>query len=228
MWLACTQKTGLSAAGLQRSLGLGSYRTAMVRLERERLAGTVEVDETFVGGTEEGVRGRQFVSKCLVVVAVELDGDRIGRIRLRHVADASGRSLGEFIRDCVEPGSTVHTEGWRSYAGLERAGYVHQVTPTRADDAISAAEFPHLHLVVLLLTHSPTGTHQGGVGSKHLQLYLDEFTFRFNRRKSRHAGRIFYRLVEQLMLFQTTTYKGVKARRTYRVRIQLRSAKPLI
>ena len=223
MWLACTQKTGLSAAGLQRALGLGSYRTAwlllqklrtaMVRLDRERLEGTVEVDETYVGGSEEGVRGRQLVSKCLVLVAVELDGDRMGRIRLRHIADASGRSLGGFIRDCVEPGSTVHTDGWRGYTGLEWAGYVHQVTPTRGDDAITAAEFPHVHLVVSLLKRWLTGTHQVGVGSKHLQLYLDEFTFRFNRRKSRHVGKIFYRLVEQLMLHQTSTYEGLKARR---------------
>ena len=223
LWLACTQKTGLSAAGLQRALGLGSYRTAwlllqklrtaMVRLDRERLEGTVEVDETYGGGSEEGVRGRQLASKCLVVVAVELDGDRMGRIRLRHIADASGRSLGEFIGDSVEPGSTVHTDGWRGYAGLERAGYVHRVTPTRGDDAVTAAEFPHVHLVVSLLKRWLTGTHQGGVGSKHLQLYLDEFTFRFNRRKSRHVGKIFYRLAEQLMLRQTTTYKGLKARR---------------
>ena len=222
MWLACTQNTGHSAGGLQRTLGLGSYRTAWlllqklrtakVRLDRERLEGTVEVDETYVGGSEEGVRGRQLVSKCVVLVAVEPDGDRMGRIRLRHVADASGRSLGGFIRDCVDQGSTVHTVGWRGYAGPERAGYVHQVTPTRGDDAITAAEFPHVHLVVSLLKCWLTGTHQGGVGSKLLQLYLDEFTFRFNRRKSRHVGKIFYRLRQQMMLRQTTTYKGRKER----------------
>ena len=121
MWLACTQKTGLSAAGLQRTLGLGSdrrawlllqkLRTAMVRLDRERLGGTVEVEETYVGGSEEGVSGRRLVSKCLVLVAVELDGDRRGRIRLRQLNDASGHCFGEFVRDCVEPGSTVHRNG---------------------------------------------------------------------------------------------------------------------
>ncbi len=121
MWLACTQKTGLSAAGLQRALGLGSYRTAwlllqklraaMVRLERERLEGEVEMDEAYLGGAEAGVRGRQLAGKCLVVVAVELDGDAVGRIRSRHVADASASRLGEFVRDSVEPGSTVHTDG---------------------------------------------------------------------------------------------------------------------
>ena len=223
MWLACTQKTGLSAAGLQRALGLGSYRTAwlllqklrtaMATVDRERLAGTVEVDETYVGGPEEGVRGRQLVSKCLVLVAVELDGDRMGRIRLRHLPDASGRSLGGFIRDCVDPGSTVHTDGWRGYSGLERDGYVHQVTPTRGDDTVTAAEFPHVHLVASLLKRWLTGTHQGGVGPKHLQRYLDEFTFRLNRRKSRYVGTIFHRLAEQLMLHGTTTYVGLKTRK---------------
>ena len=222
MWLVCTQKTGLSAAGLQRALGLGSYRTAwlllqklraaMVCLERERLTGLVEVDETYIGGAEEGVRGRQLVSKCVVLVAVELEGERMGRIRLRHVADASGGSLGEFVRNCVEPGSTVHTDGWRGYASLERAGYVHRVTPTRGDDAVTAAEFPHVHLVTALLKRWLTGKHQGGVGPKHLQGYLDEFVFRFNRRKSKHVGKIFYRLAEQLVLHETMTYEALKAR----------------
>ena len=215
-WLACTQKTGLSAAGLQRSLGLGSYRTAwlllqklraaMVRLDRERLQGEVEIDETYLGGAEAGVRGRQLARKSLVVVAVELDGDAMGRIRLRHIADASASSLGEFVRDCVEPGSTVHTDGWKGYAGLQRAGYVHRVSLTHADPALTEAEFPHVHLVISLLKRWLLGTHHGSVGSKHLQGYLDEFTFRFNRRKSRHVGKIFYRLAEQLISHEPVTY----------------------
>ncbi len=222
MWLACTQQTGLSAAGLRRKLGIGSYRTAwllmqklraaMVRLNRKRLKGLVEVDEAYVGGQEEGVSGCRLVNKCLVLVAVELDGDRMGRIRMRHVGDASARSLRGFVGDSVEPGSTVHTDGWSGYAGLERAGYVHQVTPTRGDEEITAAEFPHVHLVISLLKRWLAGTHQGGVGSKHLQGYLDEFAFRFNRRKSRHVGKIFFRLAEQLVLHETTTYKGLMAR----------------
>ena len=217
MWLACTQKTGLSAAGLQRTLGVGSYRTAwlllqklrlaMVRVGRERLAGLVEIDEAYVGGEEEGVRGRQLERKCLVVVAVELDGDSVGRIRLRHVPDASGESLGGFVRDRVEPGSTVHTDGWKGYVGLQAAGYRHEVTVTQSDAEIIEAEFPHVHLVISLLKRWLTGTHHGSVGAKHLQLYLDEFTFRFNRRKSRYVGKIFYRLAEQVNLLPTTTYK---------------------
>ena len=157
----------------------------MVRLDRERVAGLVEVDEADLGGAEAGVSGRELVRKCLIAVAVEWRGEAVGRIRLRHVPDASGRSLGGFVRDCVEPGSEVHTDGWSGYAGLERADYRHRVTPTRGDAQITQAEFPHVHLVISLMKRWLMGEHHGSVSSKHLQLYLDEFTFRFNRRKSR-------------------------------------------
>lgn len=146
------------------------------------------------------------MSKCLALVAVESDSDRMGRIRLRRAADASGRSLGESIRDGVEKGSTVHTGGWRGYAGLERAGYVRQVTPARGGDEVTAAEFPHVHLIASLLKRWLTGTRQGGVGPKHLQLDLDECALGFNRRKSRHGGNILYRLAQQLVLHETTTH----------------------
>ena len=114
----------------------------MARVCSDRLEGMERVDQTDVGGTEEGVRGRQWVSRCLVLVAVALDGDRMGRTRLRHGADPAGRSLGESIRDCVELGSTVHPDGRCRYAGPERAGYAQQVTSTRGDDAIAAVESP--------------------------------------------------------------------------------------
>ena len=184
----------------------------MVRLDRERLAGLVEVDEAYLGGTEAGVSGRELVRKCLIAVVVELHGEAVGRIRLRHVPDASGRSWGGFVRDCVEPGSEVHTDGWSGYAGLERAGYRHRVTPTRGDAEITQAECPHVHLVISLMKRWLMGTHHGSVSSKHLQLYLDEFTFRFNRRKSRHVGKIFYRLAEQLISHRSVTYKELVAR----------------
>ncbi len=219
MWLICTQKTGLSAAGLQRSLGLGSYRSAwlmlqklrqaMIRLGREHLKSSIEVDETYVGGEEEGVRGRQLVNKSLVVIAVELSGRKVERVRLRHVPDASGESLVGFITDCVEQGARVHTDGWKGYNGLVKAGFCHYVTHTRGDGQLAVDVFPHVHLVASLLKRWLGATHQGRVGPKHLQGYLDEFSFRFNRRRSRHVGKIFHRLAEQMVLRQANTYREI-------------------
>ena len=219
MWLVCTQKTGLSAAGLQRELGLGSYRTAwlmlqklrqaMVRLGRESLSDGVEVDETYLGASESGVHGRQLVGKALVVIAVELAGAKVGRVRLRHVPDGSTSSLIGFIKDVVEPGATVHTDGWQGYARLSKAGYAHRVTPTRGDGELAVEVFAHVHLVASLLKRWLGATHQGNVSPKHLQPYLDEFAFRFNRRRSRHVGKIFHRLAEQLFLRQARTYRQI-------------------
>ena len=154
MWLACTQRTGLSAAGLQRTLGLGSYCTAwlllqklrptMVRLGRERLEGTVAIDEAYLGEAESGVRGRQLAGRCLV--AVELHGGAMGRIRLRHVADAPGSSLGEFVRDCVGPGSEGHTDGWRGYSSLQRDGHRRRAAVTRGDAESTQAESPPMSI----------------------------------------------------------------------------------
>lgn len=216
MWLICTQKTGLSAVGLQRELGFGSYRTAwlmlqklrqaMVRIGREKLRGSLEVDETYIGGEEKGVPGRKLVGKALVAVAVELDGRKVGRVRLRHVPNGSGKSLVGFVRDCAEKGVSVHTDGWSGYNGLRKAGFRHRVTHTAGDDELAVEVFPHVHLAASLLKRWLGATHQGRVSHKHLQGYLDEFSFRFNRRKSRHVGKIFHRLCEQLVLRQAQTY----------------------
>ena len=221
MWLACTQRTGLSAKGLQRELGLGSYQTAwlmlqklrqaMVRIGREKLRGSVEVDETYVGGAEKGVHGRKLKGKALVAIAVELDGRKVGRVRLRHVPNGSGKSLVGFVGDCVETGSRVHTDGWSGYNGLKKAGYRHRVTHTAGDDELAVEVFPHVHLVASLLKRWLGATHQGRVRHKHLQGYLDEYAFRFNRRKSRHVGKIFHRLCEQLVLRQARTYRQITA-----------------
>ena len=219
MWLVCTQKTGLSAVGLQRMLGLGNYRTAwlmlqklrqaMVRVERDHLHGWVEVDETYIGGKEKGIRGRQLVGKALVVIAVEVDGRKIGRIRLRHVPDGSSKSLIGFITDYVEPAANVHTDGWNGYVRLSQKGYHHKVTHTDGDGELAVDIFQHVHLVASLLKRRLGATHQGKVGQKHLQGYLDEFTFRFNRRRSRHVGKIFHRLAEQMVLRQSKTYQEI-------------------
>jgi len=218
MWYVTSQKNGASALGLQRVLGLGSYRTAwswlhklrraMVRPDRDRLSGWVEVDETYVGGLEEGAAGRGTEDKALIVIAAQADGKRVGRIRMRVTLgagepvcdgdgrpDASAASLHPFIQDCVEPGSTVHTDGWQSYAGLK--GYDHEVTKIRGKRKEASRLLPRVHLIASLLKRWLTGTHQGAVSHKHLPYYLDEFTFRFNRRTSRNRGKLFFRLVQQ-------------------------------
>jgi transposase-like protein len=218
-WWVTSQKNGVSAMGLQRVLGLKSYkaawtmlhklRHAMVRPGRDRLQGRVEVDEAFVGGEEEGVHGRQTESKAMIAVAVEEDGDGIGRIRMRRIADASAESLVPFIEDSVEPGSVVHTDGWRGYHPLKTRGYEHEVTRLRRQDQPAWELMPRVHLAVALLKRWLLGTHQGGVSAEHLDAYLDEFTFRFNRRKSRSRGKLFYRLLEQSVAVAPAPYKSL-------------------
>lgn len=218
IWLMCTQKTGASAKTVQRELKVGyktawlilqKIRHAMVRAERSPLAKEAEVDETYVGGEESGVGGRQLVGKALVAIAVELDGKKVGRIRLRHVPDASGKSLVGFIAECVEKGAKVHTDDWNGYNGVKAAGYVHRVTPILGNPERALKFFPHVHLVASLLKRWLGATHQGGVQKQHLQGYLDEYTFRFNRRRSRHDGKIFHRLVEQLVIHKATSYHEI-------------------
>ena len=218
LWWMTSQKNGVSALGLQRVLGLGSYQTAwcwlhklrraMVRPGRDRLSGTIEVDETYVGAVEEGVRGRETESKALIVVAAQADGRRIGRIRMRRIADASAQSLIPFVEDSIEPGSVVHTDGWLGYAPLERKGYCHQITILRGQPDPSEL-LPRVHQVVSLLKRWLLGTHQGAVSLEHLDYYLDEFTFRFNRRRSRSRGKLFFRLVQQAMVVEPSTYKSI-------------------
>jgi transposase-like protein len=209
MWQVTSQKNGISAMGLQRVLGLGSYETAwamlhklrlaMVRPERERLSGIVEVDEAYWGGEEEGVRGRETVEKALVIVAAEAipgPGGAIGRIRLSHIGDVKRRTLHGFIAQSIEPGSTVVTDGLQAYR--EMAGYVHQRYVRKHQPADAEEELlPRVHRVVSLLKRWLMGTHQGAVSHEHLEAYLNEFTFRFNRRTSKSRGKLFYRLVQQ-------------------------------
>jgi transposase-like protein len=214
-----SQKNGVSAMGLQRVLGLKSYKTAwtmlhklrraMVRPGRDRLQGRVEVDETFVGGEEEGVHGRQTETKAMIAVAVEEDGDGIGRIRMRRIPDASSESLMPFIADSVEPGSLVHTDGWLGYQPLEGKGYRHKITFLKGNKKTASELMPRVHLAVALLKRWLLRTHPGGVSAEHLDAYLDEFTFRFNRRKSRSRGKLFYRLLEQAVAVEPVPYKSL-------------------
>ena len=209
MWYVTAQKTGTSALGLQRILGLGSYRTAwawlhklrraMVRPGRDRLAGRVEVDETYLGGKEEGRTGREPGKKALVVIAAQEDGAKVGRIRMRRIPDASAKSLHPFVTESIEPGSVVHTDGWPGYAGLGKKGYVHEAMPKGRLDVPGAEEdlLPRVQRVVSLVKRWLMGTHHGAIHSEQLDYYLDEFTFRFNRRTSRYRGKLFYRLAQQ-------------------------------
>lgn len=217
MWHVTCQKSGGSAMGLQRALGLGSYQTAwawlhklrraMVRPGRDRLRGTVEVDETYLGGLEEGVAGRETERKALVAVAAEKDGAGIGRIRLQHVQDASACSLHDFVLASVESGSVVHTDGWEGYNGLEVFGYKRKVTVIRRRKEQAHELLPRVHRVASLLKRWILGTHQGAISHNHLPYYLDEFTFRFNRRRSGARGLLFYRLLQQAVASHPVPYR---------------------
>lgn len=212
MWWVTTQKNGASALGLQRVLGLKSYETAwawlhklrraMVRPGRDLLNGRVEVDESYLGGLEEGLRGRLIESKALIVVAAQEDGPGMGRIRMRQIADASAQSLEPFLADSIERGSVVHTDGWSGYSGVQDKGYVHEVTNIKRSQRTASELLPRVHRVISLLKRWLMGTHQGAVSHKHLDYYLDEFTFRFNRRRSKSRGKLFFRLVQQAVAAQ--------------------------
>jgi transposase-like protein len=219
MWAVTSQKNGASAKGLQRVLGLGSYdtawtwlhklRRAMVRPGRDRLSGVVEVDETYWGSEEDSVRGRQSGNKVLIVIAAQEDGRGIGRIRMRRIPDASAGSLIPFIEEAVEPGSIVHTDGWLGYDPVERTGYRHRITFLKGQSESASGLLPRVHLATSLLKRWLLGTHQGAVSEEHLDYYLDEFTFRFNRRKSRSRGKLFQRLAEQAVAVGPVPYKAM-------------------
>jgi len=181
----------------------------MVRPGRERLAGEIAVDETYVGGPEEGKRGREIEKTSIGVVAAEKNGRASGRIRLKRVKDVSAESLRDFIREVVEPGATIHTDGWKGYAGLPAAGYNHRVTVISGGDEQAHEVMPRVHTVAALLKRWLLGTLQGGVQHQHLDDDLDEFTFRFNRRRSNTRGLLFYRLAQQAVADATAPYRSI-------------------
>jgi transposase-like protein len=210
-WLFATQKDGVSAQSLQRELEIGSYQTAwamlhrlrsaLVRPGRERLSGRVEVDESYFGGEEPGLRGgRAKGKKTLVGTALEVREPKgFGRCRMRVLQDVSAASLHPFVTDHVESGATVITDAWQGYAGIESLGYARERHSQRAarkrgDDPYGL--LPGVHRVLSLAKRWLLGTHQGSVDPAHLQAYLDEFVFRFNRRTSRSRGLVFHRVLE--------------------------------
>jgi transposase-like protein len=225
-WLFASQKDGISALSLQRQLEIGSYQTAwamlhrlrsvLVRPGRDRLAGTVEVDETYIGGEEAGLAGgRARGKKVLTGIAVEVREPKgIGRCRMAPLPDASAASLHAFVRDHVEPGTVVISDGWSGYIGLEKLGYRHDRHSQRA--ARAAGEdpdqlLPAVHRVASLAKRWLLGTHQGSVDDAHLPSYLNEFAFRFNRRRSRSRGMVFYRVLELAVAHDPVRYRDLIA-----------------
>lgn len=207
MWFVTSQKHGASALGLQRVLGLGSYNTAwtwlhklrraMVRPGRDQLTGDIEIDETYVGGVGVKVRGRGAKRKAIVAIAAEVRGRGPGRIRMQVIPDVSSISLHKFVSNNVTKGAVIRTDGWKGYNGLETMGYKHIVTNISDSGDPAHIVMPRAHRVASLLDRWWLGIHQGAIRPSHLDFYLDEFTFRFNRRTSRARGLLFYRLMEQ-------------------------------
>lgn len=210
IWWVVAQKTGASAHNLKDFMGFGSYETAwvwlhklrrvMVRPDRDKLIGEVEVDETFIGGAEigKGKQGRGAETKTLVVVAAECKGKQIGRVRFRIIPEASGIELLSFIEDNIESGSTIITDGWSGYSSLSQSKHYNHKMKIISGSGQEAHELlPHVHMVDSLVKRWINGTHQGKVSAKHLSYYLDEFAFRFNRKLSTYRGKLFYRLIQQ-------------------------------
>lgn len=227
IWWVAAQKTGVSANNFKDFMGFGSYETAwawlhklrraMVRPGREKLMGDIEVDETFIGGVESGmnengkvIRGRGSSEKVLVVVATECFGKQIGRVRFKCIKSATGFQLMKFINDNIEQGSTITTDGWKGYASLSKSDSYNYVKKPISGSGQAAHELlPHVHLVDSLLKRWINGTHQGSISPKHLEYYLDEFAFRFNRKLSTHRGKLFYRLIHQAVSANPCTLKDI-------------------
>jgi transposase-like protein len=223
-WLFATQKDGVSAQSLQRALAITSYQTAwamlhrvrsvLVRPGRERLAGRVEADETYIGGDEPGLRGgRQKGKKTLVGVAVEVHEPKgFGRCRMQILPDASAASLHPFVTAHIEPGAAVITDGWQGYAGIEDLGYARERRSQRAARLRGEDPgqlLPGVHRVASLAKRWLLGTHQGSVDEAHLQAYLDEFVFRFNRRHSRSRGLVFHRVLQLAVGHEPVRYRDL-------------------
>jgi transposase-like protein len=221
-WYMTADPGGVSALTMQKLLGLGSYqtawamlhryRTAMVRPGREVLNGRVEVDETFIGGEEPGPRGRGALGKTLVVIAVELREPRgYGRARMSIIPNAEAQTLRKFLITTVEPGSTVVTDGWSAYPKACRDWFDHEPHPVAGSGKQANELLPAVHRVAALCKRWLLGTHQGRVDAEHMQSYLEEFCFRFNRRHSRARGLLFYRLLQYAVSAQPLTYRQLVA-----------------
>ncbi len=238
VWYMVNQKQGVNALGLQRVLGLGSYQTAwamlhrlrraMIRPGRERLQGLVEVDECFVGPSppkslrlikkKQQLIKKRKAQRRIVMVAVEIKEPKgFGRIRLRRVTNKSEQAVLPFVRDAVEPGSVVRTDGSAAYRKLARHGYQREKTVMLGAKDPAHVTMPGVHRVASLLKRWLLGTHQGAVRPEQLDYYLDEFTFRFNRRTSRSRGLLFYRMLEQALVTEPVTYAQITRKEKHNI-----------
>jgi transposase-like protein len=219
IWYVVNQKQGVSALGLQRVLGFASYQTAwtwlhklrraMVIPGRELLAGAVEVDESYFGARRPGAAGLGVTSKPIVAIAVEDRGEASGRVRMRRIPDVTKATLTAFVLDHIARGSEVRTDGWQGYFDVGRHPFTHVVTNLSAAGDPAHVVMPHVHRVASLVQRWLLGTHQGAISHYQLDYYLDEFTFRFNRRRSRHRGLLFYRLLEGAVAADPHPYKAL-------------------
>ena len=233
MWLFATQKDGISAKSVQENLGLNSYksawlllhklRVAMIRSDRERLSGMVEIDEAYIGGSMEGgKRGRGSENKQLVAIAVQLEkiktdkphnalrDYRLAKIRAKCIESASKTELHSFITDNISEGSTLYRDDWSGYGGIDEVGYTSVIVKT-SKAGEEQDKLPHVHLAISLIDRWILGTYQGRVDDFHLQAYLEEFTFRFNRKTSHSRGWLFYRLVQGAMSTIPHKYEDIIA-----------------
>ena len=217
IFLTAFQKSGINAVNLQNMLGLGSYTTAwswlqkirrsMVRENREKLGAEtkeIQVDEAYIGGKKEGKRGRGAAGKTPVAVAVEINNPKgIGRVRMNVINNCGAYELSAFLMENVETGTVVLSDNWRGYNLIELAGFTRDIVEDVKKD------LKCVHLVISLFKRWVLGTLQGGIGKKHLQYYIDEFVFRFNRRTSKCRAKVFHRLLEQVVATAATTYNQI-------------------
>ena len=217
-WEFSINKGGISATTLKSRLELNSYQTAWSMLHkyrramalagREKLSGIVEVDETAIGGKKSGKPGRGAAGETRVAIAIELkDPQGFGRVRLRVIPDYTAKSLGAFLKETVEEGSTIVTDDWKSYPPATRGKYTH-IAHNQSTSTLKPHELlPGVHRVASLLKRWILGTLQGSVSPEHVPSYLDEFTFRFNRPNSEARGMLFFRLMALAAIAGPVTYK---------------------
>ena len=212
-------KRGCSALEISRRFGLRyatawtwlhKLRAAMDRSFGDPLQGAVEVDETYVGGYAPGRRrGRSTESKCGVVGAAECQGEHIGRIRLRLIPTVAATELAAFVLTSIAVGSTLRTDGWRGYCALGGKDYSHRPLVVGGQRGAASRLLPRIHRVFGLLDRWMLGTLHGATSRKHLQRYLDEFVFRFNRRTSANRMLLFDRLLCGALRRPPTSYRRI-------------------